>query len=223
MATRQQLLDAAEALFAERGFNSVTIRDIVTEAGANVAAVHYHFGSREALIDEVLARHTRRISELQMTLLAECHDGPERPPLIEQVIAACVVPALTVNTGTSGEVTTYNRLRAWLAAENSVVARKLMAKYFDRTMKLQVAALARALPGLSEEELYWRYHVMLGVIIFSEPIAKRVTSIAGKTYRFENADEALERLISLLVGLFRSPTGSPSPSIRQLIGQIRAA
>jgi len=71
--TRQRLLDAACQVFAERGFDGASVRDIVERAGANVAAVNYHFGSKEGLYLEVL-RGTCRASGDKLAMLG--HDGP---------------------------------------------------------------------------------------------------------------------------------------------------
>src|SRR6056297_1114628 len=72
--TRERILDAAEFLFGERGFESVSLRDITGRAGANVAAVNYHFGSKEKLVDAVVVRHAVPINDGRMRLLLEAED-----------------------------------------------------------------------------------------------------------------------------------------------------
>ena len=83
VATKQRLIEAAEALFADEGFDRVSVRDITTKAAANVAAVNYHFGSREGLVAVVMARYINPVSEERLArLLArdghlpECHQQP---------------------------------------------------------------------------------------------------------------------------------------------------
>ena len=80
--TRERILDAAEALFGEKGFESVSLRDITGRAGANVASVNYHFGSKDKLIAAVIERHAVPINEERLRCLAEA----EARPKVENVL-----------------------------------------------------------------------------------------------------------------------------------------
>ena len=91
--TRDRILDVAERMFGERGFPATSLRDITTEAGVNVASVNYHFGSKEALLAEVLERRLKPINERRLELLdaveAQAGDGP---PELEAVVRAFLSP-----------------------------------------------------------------------------------------------------------------------------------
>ena len=89
--TAERLLDAAEVLFAERGIDAVSVRAVNAAAGANVAAVHYHFGSKDALLDAVLRRRMDALGERRRAMLASLPDCARRPT-VPAVVEALVVP-----------------------------------------------------------------------------------------------------------------------------------
>ena len=93
--TRTKLLDTAERLFAEKGIHATSLRNIITEAGANLAAVHYHFGSKDALVREVFARRIRPVNEKRIMRLEELEKEGGTPDL-EALIRAFVEPAVRV-------------------------------------------------------------------------------------------------------------------------------
>jgi AcrR family transcriptional regulator len=70
MNTREKLIETAGRMFAERGFDGVSVRDIVRAAGANLGAVTYHFGGKEALFVEVIMRKTERLRDLAIKIIA---------------------------------------------------------------------------------------------------------------------------------------------------------
>ena len=204
--TREQILDAAEALFAEHGINGVSLRAIVGAAGANIAAIHYHFGSRERLIEEVMVRYAKRITDEHVRRLADCREGPGRPPLLDQVVAACLAPALHANRRPEDDgISKYNRLRARLAAETTDFARQVIVKCYDDAGQRQIAALSKVLPQLSREDLLWRYHVMLSIMIFSAPVANRLEHLSGHAYEFAEPETALNWFVPLFTALFQAP------------------
>ncbi len=146
--TAAAILDAAERLFGERGFAAVSVRDITAAAGANVAAVNYHFGSKEALILAAFDRRAEDISRDRLHALRAAEaDGPLK---VRAVLHALLAPAM-----------------AWRAAEDQrrhAVAFVMRARVeggpavrarIDGNVTLLVrfaSALRRALPGLSEAD-----------------------------------------------------------------------
>lgn len=93
-STRARILDSAEYLFSEHGMNGASLRTIVAHAGVNTAAVHYHFGSKKGLLEAVFARRILPMAEERLELLADCHAGEGRPPLLHQIIAAFLEPGM---------------------------------------------------------------------------------------------------------------------------------
>ncbi|MCF7676112.1 MAG: TetR/AcrR family transcriptional regulator, partial [Akkermansiaceae bacterium] len=90
-----KLVEAAERLFAERGFDVVSVRDITHAAGGNVAAINYHFGSRDGLVAVVIGRYITPINERRMVMLDELEQKWAGQPVpVEAVIEAIVVPVV---------------------------------------------------------------------------------------------------------------------------------
>jgi AcrR family transcriptional regulator len=156
--TRTSLLDAAERLFAEHGFDGTSIRLITDAAGANVASIHYHFGSKENVLRGVTGRVAGRIGELRTELLEALPESPA----VEQVLEAFIRPDLMV-----------------IAERGPTVARFLGRTYSDQTPWIQQMAaeqyadvrhtffplLAAALPRLTPEQLAWRMNRVVAVIV----------------------------------------------------------
>src|SRR5215472_13350740 len=91
--TPGKLLDAAERLFATQGYGAVSLRQVIAEADVNVAAVHYHFGSKEELVDQVVMRRAGPVNEERIARLdrIEAESGG-RPPKLEQIFEAFLAP-----------------------------------------------------------------------------------------------------------------------------------
>src|SRR5690606_14469470 len=96
VATKQRLIDAAEALFADEGFDRVSVRDITTKAAANVAAVNYHFGSREGLVAVVMARYINPVNEERLARLEALERRAGNKALaVEEILEAFIRPFAT--------------------------------------------------------------------------------------------------------------------------------
>ena len=163
---KRKLLDAAERLFAERGFDSVSIRDITEAAKTNVAAVNYHFGSRESLMSWVMVRTMAPIHEERLARL----DGLERKwsgkgvPL-EEIIDALIRPVIgqARKSGLS-ESEFYKLVGRTFAQQGDGLPKEIeeqLTVVNDRFMRV----LAKALPAVTADELGWKIHFLLGSLI----------------------------------------------------------
>jgi len=201
-ATRTRILDAAEHLFSEHGVVGASLRAIVAEADVNIAAVHYHFGSKIRLLEAVLARRIVPIAEERLALLAACAAAPDRPPLLHQIIAAFLEPGMRGSHGGG----TFARLRARMAADASEETRALMAKYFDDSSGRFLAALNQALPDLPLRDLHWRFHFMLGTMVYTMANPGRIQLLTDGACDPSDMDAALEYLVPFLAMMFEAPT-----------------
>ena len=138
--TPDKLIAAAERLFAEHGYTNVSVRAIAAAAGVNWSLVGYCFRGKEGLLSEVYRRHCSSLNAERLKLLGHARQkGLE----LEAVIEAFVRPALAeIQTG-HGE-TSFSRLRAILAAEDSTLLNQLVADNFDMSSRTFVAAFANA-------------------------------------------------------------------------------
>lgn len=205
-ATRRRLLDVAEELFAERGFSGVSLREIVTQAGVNAAAAHYHFGSKQELFEQVFARRAAPVSEQTIRMLDAAEVWAGDPQFLEQIVTAWFAPSIKGRPQDEGSIRNFNRLRAHIFVENRDFARRLFSEFYTELNARLLAAFQRALPMLPPNELAWRFHVLLGTLVFTTGPAGRLHPIPSAIYSPENPDEAVAYLVPLIAAVFRAPS-----------------
>src|SRR4249920_1680224 len=172
--TRELLLAAAERLFAEGGFARVSVRMIAAEAGVNWSLVGYHFRGKDGLLAEVYRRHCTTLNRERLKLLADARRAGLQ---LETVIEAFVRPALAEIQGPDNQ-NQFSRLRGMLAAEIAPLFTQLVADNFDQSSRTFVAALRECLPGLTADEILWRFHFMLGTIYYSASSPQRIKAFS---------------------------------------------
>ncbi|MDJ0909503.1 MAG: TetR/AcrR family transcriptional regulator [Woeseiaceae bacterium] len=179
--TRERILDAAEALFAKRGFDGVTVRQIMSEAGADVALAYYHFKSKRDLFDAVLLRRVGTLNDLRLKALeqVEQRHGDDQAS-VEEIIAAFTEPLLQILEDDPDEWRDYMALIAQI--NNSPEwGGELMTRYFDPLVSRFLDALRKALPDCDEEDLFWSYHFLSGAL----------TLTFAETGRLDNLSDGL--------------------------------
>jgi AcrR family transcriptional regulator len=159
--TRRDLLDAAERLFADHGVHRASLRSITKEAGANLAAVHYHFGSKEGLVRAVLDRRLGPLNRRRLELLEEAERGHEGDPPVEEIVNSFILPALEMVQKVRGGHA-FARFLGRTFSEPNETIRSVVLQEFAEIIERFTAALARALPELPPAEVYWRFHFMVG-------------------------------------------------------------
>src|SRR5881392_2584696 len=174
--TRTAILAAAERLYADRGFGDVTLRDIVAEANVNLAAVNYHFGSKDELIAELfvtrsLATNRERLNELK---LAEEKGGGRAS--IEAILRALVGPTLRGCLGSS-ESSPAARFMIRASIESVPPIRRIKNREVDHLRKF-VAAMRRALPDRDEVDLFWGLHFALAMAHQTIRDSERLTKLS---------------------------------------------
>ena len=191
--TRDRILDAAERLFAERSYGATSLRSIIAAAGVNLAAVHYHFRSKAALLDAVLARRLEPVNRERLARLDDCEQaaGGGRLPL-EEVLTALIGPPLRLARDPG--CASFVRLMGRILAEADVT---LMRKHFGEVIDRFMKALARAMPELPPEELQCRAFFCLGIMAHTLLAARDIVGAAG--------DVTVERLVAFMSAGFRAP------------------
>lgn len=209
--TRERLLNAAERLFAERGFNGVSTRMITEEAGANSAAMHYHFGSKAALIRAVFERRLGPINKHRERLMAEALNGT--PPDPARVLAAFIGPTLAL--GESEGERHFKVLAAQASMDPSPEVRNVVFDFYDSVGRNFVDALTAACPGLSREDLFWKLACIYGAMLYVRADNGRLQRLLGDDLSFGNPDEAMAHIIPFLTAGLLNPTpSSPDPRAR---------
>lgn len=205
--TREKLVAAAERLFAQHGYQGVSVRAIAAAAGANWSLVGYYFRGKEGLLFEVYRRHCNALNAERFELLKAAR-AESRPPQLEKVIEAFVLPALSVAETQAGGAT-FTRLRAVLAAENSKLLDQLVAENFDASSAAFIDALCECVPKLSRDEVLWRFHFMLGTIYYTASGPRRIKALSEGRCDPANVSENLKHLIPFLAAGFRVSAGQP--------------
>ncbi len=201
--TREKLLDTAERLFSERGFDATSLRHIIAEAGVNLAAIHYHFGSKQELLDELVMRKAGPVNEERLAMLdrAEAEAGPGGPSL-EQVLAAFFLPMARV----ADQNPRFGRLMGRIYAEGLLLP--VVHRNFQPVIARFFPAMRQALPGLSHEEFAWRVHFMIGAMAHTMCGRPEFTSAAATEGGFP---QRIDYLVRFLIGGFRAPAMPPVP------------
>ncbi len=161
--TRTQLLDAAERLFAERGFHGTSVRAITDLAGANLAAVGYHFGSKSALVTAVVRRVVEPILTAQSTGLDRLLTRTPNPSVTELVTAFAGPLFGETPAGDEGGART-SRLIVRIFVDPAEEMRDWTSPTTDTVRDRYLAAFGRAVPGLPPQELEFRIRAVLAVV-----------------------------------------------------------
>lgn len=151
--TQERLLDAAEDLFAEKGFEAVSLREITARAEANVAAVNYHFGSKENLIDAVMGRHALPINRERIARLDELLARKEAPA-VREVLDAFLQPMTNRILEKENRQQLFANFMARMIAEGACRLPEAMLPQFQEMVSKVVAGFQKANPSLSEDEAY---------------------------------------------------------------------
>jgi len=206
--TKERILDTAERLFAEHGYAATSLRSIIAAAGVNLAAVHYHFHSKEALLEAVILRRSVPANQARLALLDELErEAGDDPPVLEGVIEAFIAPTFRMARDPHSGGMVFMHLMGRLHAEGDLLPGIIQA-HFGEVLRRFGAALRRALPELPSQELSWRVNLAIGALAQNlrsgspDPVA-----IADLSVSFDS-ETALERLVAFLSAGFRAPLPS---------------
>ena len=161
--TKERILTAAEALFAQRGFEGASLRQLTAAAGVNLAAVNYHFGSKDNLVEEVFKRRLDQLNARRMAALRQIAGQPETT--LEDLLGAFIRPALDLSHEGGGGL--FMRVLARAFAEHDDSLRKFLSDNYGHVLREFAGAFARLLPHLGKEELYWRLDFITGALTHS--------------------------------------------------------
>jgi AcrR family transcriptional regulator len=196
--TRSAILNAAERLYADRGFADVTLRDIVAAADVNLAAVNYHFGSKDELIAELfvsrsLATNRERLNELKA---AEAQGNGRAG--IDAILRALVGPTLRGCLDPGSERSTAARFMIRASIESVPPIRRIKNREIDHLRKF-AAAMRRSLPDRSEVDLYWGLHFALAMAHQTIRDSERLIKLSEGACDLGDVDAIIERIVAVSV------------------------
>jgi AcrR family transcriptional regulator len=167
-STQTRILDAAERLFGQQGFPCSPLRQITDDAGVNIAAVNYHFGSKEELYKAVLFRRIRPVNEERMKLLADAEQlAGDQPVPIRSILEAFIRPLLRRAADGSASGLPFLRLISRDLTDPQPFMVDEMVKEFDPLVERFAHALTQSLPGVPLAELFWRMQFTIGGMLYA--------------------------------------------------------
>jgi AcrR family transcriptional regulator len=214
--TKEKILDAAEAMFMEHGFEATSLRAITAAAGVNLAAVNYHFGSKEELFQAVLTRRLDPMNQERLDLLTRLEREAAPDPLpCDRILSAMFIPALKLARDPERGGKDFLRLLGRAYADPAPFIRKFLAEQYAVMIARFKAAFARALPDLPRKELSWRLHFIMGALSYTLAGTDALRLIAELTPAETGNDEMLlNRLAPFLLAGLQSPVPELSDAMR---------
>ena len=214
--TKEKILDAAEAMFMEHGFEATSLRAITAAAGVNLAAVNYHFGSKEELFQAVLTRRLDPMNQERVDLLTRLEREAAPDPLsCDRILSAMFIPALKLARDPERGGKDFLRLLGRAYADPAPFIRKFLAEQYAVMIARFKAAFGRALPDLPRKELSWRLHFIMGALSYTLAGTDALRLIAELTPAETGNDEMLlNRLAPFLLAGLQSPVPELSDAMR---------
>jgi AcrR family transcriptional regulator len=201
--TKERILDAAERLFAAHGFAGTSLRAVTKEAGVNLAAVHYHFGTKEDLLRAVLSRIVIPVNRERLEMLeqVEAAAGSD-PPSLEGILEAFIAPDLRLirDLGERGVIIARFLGRSY--TEPAEMVQALSREHYEDLGQRFMEAFARALPEVPQSELYFRFKLVLGVLTYF--LADNDLT-AGYAADLSDVEGTVGRLVAFLAAGLRAP------------------
>jgi AcrR family transcriptional regulator len=199
-ATRERILDTAERHFALYGFAGASLRGITRDARVNVAAIHYHYGSKEKLLSATMERIVAPVNEQRLRLLDEAIAAAGGAPSVEAILSAFLCPDLILIRDLGDRGVMMARFSGRSATEpGEVVVRVLRGIYGDLGDRF-IDALAVAVPGVPRAEIAWRLRCVVAIITYL--LSNTGTGLA--LLDLDDIDGTAERLVAVLAPAIRS-------------------
>jgi len=203
-STRERLIETAERLYARHGMEATSLRSITAEAEANLAAIHYHFGSKEALTEEVFSRRLVPINHERLALLDEIEaEAGESAASPESILEAFLGPPL--RRSVDPDYADFIRLMGRMYSEPSEALQELIGRQFEEIIRRFSAALARTLNHLPPAEVHWRFHFCVGSMVHTISDPARIQHVSGGLCDPSDVEATTARLISFLAAGLQAP------------------
>lgn len=203
--TYERIMDAAEVLFAESGYNGVSIRMIARAASSNLAAISYHFGDKAGLLRAIFERRVKPISEGRVKaleiVLASRKDGAID---LEALIRGFIAPSVRLIRGEAG-AHNFRRLAGRASTDPTPEVRKTIYKVYDAVALRYVAAFREACASLPEKEFYWRINFLYGAMLYTNADTGRVQELAGDRFDASDPEAGIDCLVRFLTAGLQAP------------------
>lgn len=200
VSTKGKILDAAEKLFGMNGFEATSLRDITSAADVNLAAINYHFQSKDSLIDAIVARRIEPVNKKRFELLEAA--GPN--PTVEQILTAFMAPVMQV------KVDAVVPLIGRILSNPELFVERVFHKHLAPVSQRFVDALSKALPALPPSELLWRLHFSVGVLTHTMLWGRIFPKITNGVCDISDREALVDRAVRFVAAGFRAPASRGS-------------
>ena len=201
--TMEQILDAAEAMFARHGLYGVTLKDVAKEVGVHHTLLNYYFADKKALFDAVFARRAHVTSERRMQALDDYDHASAGKPTVEGALHAFLDTDLDLYIEGGERWKNYAQLSAQVSNTPEWGA-ELMDEHFDPVVLRLIGLLKQALPGCPEEDIFWGYHFVTGALCLTLARTGRIDKLSGGLCRSEDFEAVKQRMASFMAAGFLS-------------------
>jgi AcrR family transcriptional regulator len=201
-STVDRILDAAEHQFAERGF-ATSLRNITAAAEVNLAAVNYHFGSKDGLIRAVFARRLGPLNRERLRLLDEIESRDADSTPLESIVEAFIGPAIRMSHDPQGAV--FMRLFGHTLSQRDNRIMDLFTDQFREVVERFTTALGRALPHLERSEVFWRMLFMVGSMAHTMSLSDKLPDISCGVCEAADVEATIRRLVPFVAAGLRAP------------------
>ena len=218
--TKTRILDAAEELFMEHGFEATSLRSLTASAGVNLAAVNYHFGSKEELFQAVLTRRLDPMNKERIELLDRLErEAAGRSLSCERILFAMLIPALRLARDEERGGKNFLRLVGRAYADPAPFIRHFLSEQYAEMIGRYKEAFHKALPHLARQELTWRLHFVMGALSYTLLGADLLKLFEQVTPGLRDNDELLlQRLAPFLVAGLKAPALGNAPKLELVSG-----
>src|SRR6266481_3103449 len=196
--TRTAILSAAERLYADRGFADVTLRDIVAAADVNLAAVNYHFGSKDELIAELFVTRSLALNRERLRELRAAEEAGAGRAEISDILRALVGPTLRGCLGPERERSTAARFMIRASIESVPPIRRIRNREIDHLRKF-IVAMRRSLPDREEVDFYWGLHFALAMAHQTIRDSERLTKLSEGLCDLDDVEGIIDRIVAVSV------------------------
>ncbi len=217
--TKARILDAAEALFMEHGFEATSLRSLTSAASVNLAAVHYHFGSKEELFQAVLTRRLDPMNQERIELLGRIErEAGGRALSCEKILFAMLIPALRLARDEKRGGKNFLRLVGRAYADPAPFIRHFLSAQYAGMIGRYKEAFLKALPHLSRQELTWRLHFVMGALSYTLAGTDALKLFAEATATTNDDELLLQRLAPFLVAGLKAPALADTRKLELVAG-----
>jgi AcrR family transcriptional regulator len=216
--TKTAILTAAETLWAERSFGEVTMRDIVAAAGVNLAAVNYHFGSKDELLADLFVSRTTVLNRERFAELKAAEEAGGGKASVDAILRALVGPPLRWCLSPDRQRSAAARFLTRASVETVPPIKKIVDREFRHLQRFAVA-LRNALPDREEVDIYWGLHFALAMIRQTVTDNERLRKLSGGLCDTSDTDDIIRRIVEVATdALVGYGAETQRPSIRA-VGQ----